>query len=56
MDARITTEDGANIDEDFRKLQAMSDTVNEKAQEKNKKLSDKRVASQKVSHRNGGPF
>ena len=53
MDARITTEDGACIDENVKRLKAISETMSGKIKEKNRKMEDKRIAaSQNVSKRN----
>lgn len=42
---RITTEDGAGLDDDVKKLKGISQTVNMKVQEKNIKMSDIRLAT-----------
>lgn len=42
---RITTEDGAGIDEDVKRLKGITHTVNQKVKEKNYKMSDIRLAS-----------
>ena len=52
LDARITTEDGACIDENVKRLKAISETMQGKIRDKNKKMDDKRIAaSQNVSKR-----
>ena len=40
---RITTEDGAGLDRDMKKLKAITATVNEKALEKNRKMAYSKV-------------
>lgn len=45
LDARITTEDGACIDENVKRLKAISETMSGKIREKNKKMEDKRLAA-----------
>jgi hypothetical protein len=42
---RITTEDGAGLDHDLKKLKAISTTVSQKAIDKNKKMAVSKVAT-----------
>lgn len=42
---RITTDDGAGLDHDIKKLKAISTAVNEKAADKNKKMANSRLQS-----------
>ena len=48
---RITTDDGAGLDHDIKKLRAMKTSVNEKLADKNKKIAIAKVSTASETRR-----